>query len=170
MVIKPNDNCGARGVMQLRPGDDYDAAFNYAKVNTKKDGKVILEKFKEGVQISIEGLAYGDVTVTSFADRNYSFLDHFPPYIIENGATMPTALSAEKKDAVIQEFIKGVKALGIDNSVAKGDMVMGKDGPAVIEIAGRISGGKFATKMVPESTGVNLLEAAISLAVGKSPE
>jgi biotin carboxylase/2-polyprenyl-3-methyl-5-hydroxy-6-metoxy-1,4-benzoquinol methylase len=170
MVIKPNDNCGARGVMQLHPGDDYDAAFNYAKVNTKKDGKVILEKFIKGVQISIEGLAYGNVTVTSFADRNYEHIDHLSPYIIENGATMPTELSAEKKDAVIQEFIKGVKALGIDNSVAKGDMVMGKDGPVVIEIAGRISGGKFATKMVPESTGVNLLEAAISLAVGKSPE
>lgn len=170
MIIKPNDNCGARGVMQLKPGDDYNKIFNYAKANSKKDGKVILEIFEEGTQISIEGLVYEKVIVTGFADRNYEYIDRFFPHVIENGATMPTALSAEEKGALIKEFIKGVKALGIDNSVAKGDIVYGENGPKVIEIAGRVSGGKFASMLVPESTGVNLLEAAISLATGKAPE
>ncbi len=167
MIIKPNDNCGARGVSQLKPGGEPEWAFDNAKKNCKSDGKVVLEQYIEGPQISIEGLVcQGNVYVTGFADRNYEYIDRFYPHVIENGATMPTLLSEPDRKAVENEFVKGIHALGIDNSVAKGDMVVGPRGPMVIEIAGRISGGKFASQLVPKSNGVNLLEAAIKMAVG----
>ncbi|OOZ36445.1 ATP-grasp domain-containing protein [Solemya velesiana gill symbiont] len=170
MIIKPNDNSGARGVQQLLPDSDPTAAYEHALANVKRTG-VILEVFEEGVQISIEALVHqGQVDVTGFADRNYPFLDRFFPYVLENGATLPTALDANRQGEVIQTFIQGIHALGIDNSVAKGDMVLTEEGAKVIEIAGRISGGKFASRIVPESTGVELLPAALEMAVGRTPD
>ena len=166
MVIKPNDNCGARGVQQLFPGDDCQAAFAQAAANIKRQG-VILEVFEPGMQISIEALVVkGEIHITGFADRNYEYLSRFRPYILENGATLPTALSPEQKTAVETLFAQGVRALGINDSVAKGDMVLGPEGAKIIEIAGRVSGGKFASMIVPEATGVRLLHAALQVAVG----
>ena len=168
-VVKPNDNCGSRGVLQIDSGDDLADAFEYARRHSKRDNQVIVERFVAGPQISIEAIVMdGQVHVTGFADRNYEFLASLAPHIIENGATMPTLLSTEERRAVEAMFSRGVTALGLDQCVAKGDMVLGPDGPVVIEIAGRISGGKFASKLVPEATGVNLLEAAIKLAVGET--
>ncbi len=170
MVLKPNDNCGARGILQINPESDFEAAFDYARQNVKESG-VLLEKFESGPQVSIEGLVYeGNVYVTGFADRNYEFIDRFYPYIIENGATIPTALSKSHQEEIIELFSQGVKALGINNSVAKGDMVYTEEGAKIIEIAGRISGGKFSSCLVPKATGVNLLKAALKLANGQNPD
>ena len=170
MALKPNDNCAARGVLQICPGSDYEKAFAYARQNVKESG-VVLEKFESGPQVSIEGLVYDEkVCVTGFADRNYEFIERFFPYIIENGATIPSALTTSQQEEIIEVFTKGVKALGINNSVAKGDIVFTGEGAKVIEIAGRISGGKFASRLVPEATGVNLLKAALKLAIGQNPD
>jgi biotin carboxylase len=170
MIIKPNDNSGARGVLQLTPDSDLEAAFAYAAANVKRQG-VILEAFEEGLQVSTEALVHnGTVHVTGFADRNYEYLTRFFPHVLENGATLPSVLSDSEQAEVSAMFERGIRALGIDNSVAKGDMVYTGEGAKVIEIAGRISGGKFASMIVPESNGVKLLHAALQAATGQTPD
>ncbi len=165
MILKPNDNCGARGVIRLSPDSDFEASFRHTSGFIKKEG-IILEKYEPGLQISIEGLVIdGEVFTTGFADRNYNMLEKLFPYVIENGATMPSVLNATEMNKVISVFEKAVSALGINTGVAKGDMIFNGNEAIVIEIAGRISGGKFASKLVPLSTGVNLLKAAILQAV-----
>jgi biotin carboxylase len=166
MVLKPNDNCGARGVIQVKPDTDFNAAFKHTISYVKKRG-VILEKFEPGMQISIEGIVINNnLHTTGFADRNYNMIDKLSPYIIENGATMPTLLSKREKEVVMKSFESGVKALGLHTGVVKGDIVFNGSNAVIIEIAGRISGGKFASKLVPYSAGTNLLKAAIQQAIG----
>ncbi len=170
MIIKPNDNSGARGVRQLHPNSDCIEAFAEAARNVKRVG-VLLEVFEPGPQISTEALIHrGDIFLTGFADRNYEYLDRFYPHVLENGATLPSALSPAQRQEVVDMFCRGIRALGIDNGVAKGDMVYTKEGAKVIEIAGRISGGKFASMIVPASSGVQLLHAALQVAVGQAPD
>lgn len=170
MIIKPNDNSGARGVQQLTPDSSFPQAFEQALRNVKRSG-VLLEVFEPGPQISTEALIYRDeIFLTGFADRNYEYIDRFFPYILENGATLPTSLPPSQQKEVVNMFFRGIRALGINNGVAKGDMVYSQDGAKVIEIAGRISGGKFASMIVPESSGVKLLHAALQVAVGQPPD
>ncbi|PTN34151.1 ATP-grasp domain-containing protein [Desulfonatronum sp. SC1] len=170
MIIKPNDNSGARGILQVTPDSDIDEAFAYAARNVKKRG-VTLESYEDGPQISTEALVIdGKIVITGFADRNYEYLSRYFPNVLENGATLPSALSANEQKAVNDMFISGIRALGIDNGVAKGDMIFTKDGAKVIEIAGRIGGGKFASMIVPESNGVRLLHAALQAATGQIPD
>jgi biotin carboxylase len=61
-------------------------------------------------------------------------------------------------------------ALGIQNGVAKGDVVIALDGtPMIIEMAARLSGGDFSESLIPLGCGVNIVNAAIQIAIGSTP-
>jgi biotin carboxylase len=166
-VIKPVDNSGARGVLRLTRSVDLAWAYDYAK-HFSYSGKVEVERFIPGLQISTEGLMLdGRFHTTGFADRNYARLDQTVPYMIEDGGEIPTVLGTQACARVTAEFEKAVRALGIDWGPAKGDMVFGDDGKAyVIEIAARLSGGNFCYDKVPWSTGVDIVDILVDMAVG----
>ena len=81
---------------------------------------------------------------------------------------MPTALGQGDRDAVTETLEQAAGVLGIETGVAKGDMVLTPDGPRVIEIASRLSGGWFSSHQIPLATGVDFLGAAIRVALGES--
>jgi biotin carboxylase len=167
VVIKPVDNSGARGVQRLTQGMDIAAAFEYAR-GFAYSGEVIAEKFISGLQVSTEGLFHDGVFhCTGFADRNYTRLDDAVPFMVEDGGDIPTVLNAADKKKVEVEFEKAARALGIDWGPAKGDMIFGDDGkPYVVEIAARLSGGNFCYDKVPWSTGVDIVDILVDMAVG----
>ncbi len=167
IVIKPVDNSGARGVQRLTAGMDIAEAFDYSR-GFAYSGEVIAEKFVTGLQISTEGLIHdGIFHCTGFADRNYTRLDDAVPFMVEDGGDIPTILAPAQKKLVELEFEKAARALGIDWGPAKGDMIFGDDGkPYVIEIAARLSGGNFCYDKVPWSTGVDIVDILVDMAVG----
>ena len=167
VVIKPVDNSGARGVLRLSKKEEAAEALAYAR-RYAYSGEVMAEKFLTGLQISTEGLMLDDIFYcTGFADRNYSLLDDAVPFMVEDGGDIPTVLNAAEKKLVEVEFEKATRALGIDWGPAKGDMIFGPDGKAyVIEIAARLSGGNFCYDKVPWSTGVDIVDILVDMAVG----
>ena len=167
IVIKPVDNSGARGVQRLTKGMDIAQALEYSR-SFSYGGEVIAEKFVAGLQISTEGLMHeGIFHCTGFADRNYARLDDAVPFMVEDGGDIPTVLGERDKKLVEAEFEKAARALGIDWGPAKGDMIFGDDGkPYVIEIAARLSGGNFCYDKVPWSTGVDIVDILVDMAVG----
>jgi biotin carboxylase len=167
IVVKPVDSSGARGVQRLSAGMDLEAAFAYASQHSFGGG-VIAETFVSGLQISTEGLMHDGVFhCTGFADRNYSRLDDAQPFMVEDGGDIPTVLNDAAKALIEAEFEKATRALGIDWGPSKGDMIMGEDGkPYVIEIAARLSGGNFCYDKVPWSTGVDIVDILVDMAVG----
>jgi len=169
VVIKPVDNSGARGVQRLTQGMDIAHALEYSR-GFAYGGEVIAEKFIAGLQISTEGLMHDGVFhCTGFADRNYTRLDDAVPFMVEDGGDIPTVLNGRDKQLVVVEFEKAARALGIDWGPAKGDMIFGEDGKAyVIEIAARLSGGNFCYDKVPWSTGVDIVEILVDMAVGNT--
>jgi len=48
--------------------------------------------------------------------------------------------------------------------------VFGDEGPVIIEVAARLSGGYFATDEVPLATGVDIVTAVIAIALGVKPD
>lgn len=167
LIIKPVDSRGARGVLFLDVGIDLDWAFNIAYENSPT-GRVMVEEFIIGPQISTEAvIAEGIGYNLGFADRNYEFLKKFSPHIIENGGTQPSDLPASIQKDIADLAIKAGKALGVINGIVKGDMVYGSRGPMVIEVATRLSGGYFSTDQIPLHTGVDIIKAAIKIALGE---
>lgn len=170
-VLKPVDSRGARGVLRLTESVDLDWAYEHS-VSFSPSGRVMVEEYLDGPQISTESAVIdGQAFTPGFTDRNYEFLERFAPYMIENGGHQPSVLTAEQQDAVCRLAERAALAIGISTGIAKGDMVLTRDGPKVIEIAARLSGGWFSTDQIPLATGVNLIETAIRLALGeKVPE
>ena len=165
VVVKPVDSMGARGVVRA---DDWDQVIDYARtaVDYSRTRRVIVEEFIDGPEFSIDALVYaGTIQITGFADRHIVF----PPYFIEIGHTLPTALPQSDQEAIIAEFERAVRALGIGPGAAKGDMKLSARGPVVGEIAARLSGGYMSGWTYPLATGVNLSEAAIRIALGEPP-
>jgi len=172
LVIKPVDRSGARGVFLVGAAlrARIPALFEEAKAQSFS-GRVQVEAFVPGPQYSTETVFHRGRGVTpGFADRNYEWLDRLSPRIIENGAWMPTALSEADQAAVDELLARAAAALGLTDGTAKGDVVWGPDGPLLIEMAARLSGGDFCESLVPLCTGVNYVPAAIDLALGRVPD
>lgn len=167
LVIKPVDSRGARGVLRLTDDTDLDWAYNHARDNSPS-GRVMVEEYLAGPQISTESVLLEGIGVTpGFSDRNYEFVERFAPYFIENGGTIPSCLPTAARKEIAACAEAAGRTLGITTGIAKGDMVWTSKGAKVIEIAARLSGGWFSTDQIPLSSGVDLVGAAIRLALGE---
>jgi biotin carboxylase len=167
LVIKPVDSRGARGVLRLTETVDLEWAYQFS-ARQSPSGRVIVEEFLEGPQISTESIVLDGIAHTpGLADRNYEFLDRFAPHIIENGGDLPTQASAEEQQAVRNLIQQAATSMGVCNGVVKGDVVFHDGKPFIIELATRLSGGYFCTHEIPLSTGVDFVGCAIRLALGE---
>lgn len=170
LVIKPVDSRGARGVRMLDKNSNMEEAFADARANSSS-GRVMIEEFLEGQQISSEGLIVnGKGFIPGISDRNYEYLERYAPRIIENGGDLPSQLPDKAIEELKAVTSRAALALGIMNGPVKGDLVWHKNKAYVIEIAARHSGGYLATHEVPWNTGVDLLAQSYALASGGSPD
>ncbi len=167
LVIKPVDSRGARGVLRLTEAVDLNWAYEFS-AGQSPSGRVMVEEFLEGPQISTESIVLEGAAYTpGLADRNYEFLDRFAPHIIENGGDLPTQSSAEEQQAMRDLIQQAAASMGVCNGVVKGDVVFHEGKPFIIELATRLSGGYFCTHEIPLSTGVDFVGCAIRLALGE---
>lgn len=165
VVIKPSDNMGARGVRRVDSLNQLSESFQFSK-NASPSGELIIEEFMEGPELSIDAIIYkGEIIISGVADR----IIEYPPYFVETGHTMPSQLPQSVQDSACDIMKAGIKALGITLGAAKGDIKITKDGPKIGELAARLSGGFMSAYTYPLSTGVDLMRAAIEIALGQEP-
>ncbi len=169
LVIKPLDQAGSRGVSLIDKSSDITKLWKNALENSRSD-IVIVEQFLKGPQISTESIVYdGRIYTPGFADRNYDDLETYLPQIMENGGWVPS-LYNKKKEIIEKEVLRAANSIGLMRGVVKGDVVLTDNGPAIIEIAARLSGGDFSESLVPLGIGVNYVETVIRLALGEDPK
>ena len=171
LTVKPADNMGARGCRLVYSQDELRPSLEDA-VNFSRSGKAIAEEFIDGEEFSLEALVInGEIFLNALADRHI----FFPPYFVEMGHTIPSIKSKEECDELIRVFFLGIKALGLTNGAAKGDIFLRKADPkkngkrtaCVGEIAARLSGGYMSGWTVPYSSGFDVTKAAVKIALGE---
>jgi biotin carboxylase len=168
LVVKPVDSAGSRGVRIVESGNELHDAYQTAmKYSGEKE--VLLEELLAGPQVSTESLAYkGKVYTFAFADRNYSHF--YYPYFVENGINFPSVLPQKLQESICNLVEKTILCLGIDFGAAKGDIIVDKGQPKIIEMAARTSGGWFGAGSIPIATGINMLKPLIQMAVRDAPD
>ena len=165
VVVKPVDNMGSRGCRRVDSLDELGTAVA-AALKFSRSGRAIVEEYMEGPEFSVDALVCkGEITICGLADRHI----FFPPYFIEMGHTMPTAEEPAIVRSLLDTFTQGVRALGIDNGAAKGDIKLTPRGPMIGEIAARLSGGYMSGWTYPYSSGVLPTRGAIEIALGRKP-
>ena len=167
LVIKPVDSRGSRGVQRVEHVADLDKAFYFAQQHSPTD-RVMVEQYLSGPQVSTESVVVnGECFTPGFSDRNYEYLERYAPFFIENGGDLPSQLSEDVQAKVKDVVAHAASALGIANGTVKGDIVVHKGEPHVIELAARLSGGFFCTREIPLNTGVDFIGCAIKVALGE---
>ena len=165
LVIKPAENMGARGVVKVEERSEMQAAFRHAR-KYSPTGEMILEEYMVGPELSIDALAWGgQIEMTGIADR----IIEREPFFVEVGHNMPSAQPAVVLEEAAAVMRAGMRALGIHTGAGKGDLKVTPTGVKVGEIAARLSGGFMSSHTFPLSTGVDLYQAAIRIALGEEP-
>ncbi len=165
LVVKPVDNMGARGVRRVDGEQELRQAVSIA-LGQSRSGRAIIEEHLDGPELSLDAVVYGGrITVCGVADRHISF----PPFYVEMGHTMPSALGPGVLREAEEVFARGIRALGIAEGAAKGDIKMTSRGPVVGEIAARLSGGYMSGWTYPYASGIEVTAAALKIALGLPP-
>jgi biotin carboxylase len=169
-VVKPVDNMGSRGCRRVDNWGELREAVA-AALGFSRSRRVIVERFMEGPEFSVDAVVYGDeIIICGLADRHI----FFPPYFIEMGHTMPTNFPARDQEALLAVFKDAVRALGIAGEgrrgAAKGDIKLSPSGPMAGEVAARLSGGYMSGWTYPYASGVQPIRGAIQAALGRRPD
>lgn len=169
LILKPSRSSASRGVTQLSAETGSDAvvrAFRRA-YEESRDRSVVVEQFVEGAEFSVEILTWnGRSHILAVTDKVTTGAPHF----VETGHSQPTRLADRDRRRVEEAAVQGVRALGIDWAAAHAEVRLSPDGPRLMEIGARLGGDFITTELVPRSTGIDMVEGAIRLALGEEPD
>lgn len=167
LVIKPADSNGSGGVQHVAKVADLDKAFVYARSHSPSE-RVMVEQYLEGARVSTESVVIDGICITpGFSDRIFEDPERHTPFLVENGAELPSRLPEPIQAKVREVVAKAAAALGITTGTMTCDIVVHANEPFVVELTTGLSGGFFCTREIPLNTGVDFVGAAIKLALGE---
>ena len=164
-IVKPADNSGSRGIRLV---ENYDIdqlkkIYDYCKKNSNS-GKLVVEEYMQGSEVSVETISRnGACNVIQITDK----LTTGAPYFVEMGHNQPSQLPIDIIEKIKKVAIDANKAVGIENGPSHTEIKVTKDGPKIVELGARLGGDNITTHLVPYSTGINMVEASIKMALGE---
>lgn len=168
-IVKPADNSGSRGVMLINDVGDKESveeAYEYSKTYSRS-GDIVVEEYMTGPEVSVETLSVdGECHVIQITDK----LTTGAPNFVEMGHSQPSMLSEEIRNRIGEVAIAANHAVGIKNGPSHTEIKVTADGPKIVEIGARLGGDNITTHLVPLSTGVDMVEACINIALGENPD
>lgn len=166
LVAKAVDNCASRGTMLVRETSVLPVAFQNA-VENSTTRTALLEQCFSGEEQSVETIFDRDGTFhrLNIVDRLFRREEG---YAIELGHANPTTLSEEQQDQIYRMVRKAADAVGVRFSVFKADTMWTPEGPRILEVTARLSGGFDCQYTTPMSTGRDFIRAAMRLALGEA--
>lgn len=120
-----------------------------------------------GPEVSVEAMTIdGKTTVIAITDKYITE----PPYFVETAHSEPSRLSAGVQEKIRETALQAVRAIRLQNGPSHTEIKVTEDGPKVVETAARLGGDFITSRLVPLSTGVDLVGASVRLAAGEKPD
>ena len=167
-IIKPADNSGSRGVFLIDDTSDVasvEHAYEYSK-QYSRSGDIVVEEYMTGPEVSVETLCVnGECHVIQITDK----LTTGAPNFVEMGHSQPSSLSQDTCEKIKEVAIAANYAVGIQNGPSHTEIKVTPNGPKIVEIGARLGGDNITTHLVPLSTGIDMVEACINIALGEEP-
>lgn len=169
-IVKPSDNAGSRGVTLLEGGEKTEEelrrVYDYSKGNSR-NGIVMVEEFMSGAEVSVEAMTVnGKTEIISITDKYITQ----PPYFVEIAHSEPSRLEGEIQERIREVALQAIRAIRLQNGPSHTEIKVTEEGPKVVEIAARLGGDFITSRLVPLSTGVDLVGASVRLAAGEAPD
>ena len=168
-IVKPADSSGSRGIFEVIDITNQELikkAYTYCRPFSKV-GDVVVEEYMNGPEVSVETLAIdGECHVIQITDK----LTTGAPHYVEMGHSQPTKHSREIAEKIAEVAKAANRAIGIKNGPSHTEIIVTEDGPKIVEIGARLGGDNITTHLVPLSTGVDMVECCIKIALGEKPD
>lgn len=168
-ILKPSRNSGSRGIAKVvrdMNKADFINAYNIA-LDESRDKSVLIEQFIEGPEFSIEIIVWnGKVNVLTVTDKKTTGAPHF----VELGHNQPSCYSKEDVETLKAAAVAGVKALGVNNCACHAEAKLMNGKAYLMEIGARLGGDFISTELTHLSTGIDMVAAAINVALGIEPD
>lgn len=163
VIVKPRDNSGSRGVKLCRTKEELEQSMAEALEYSKLDS-VLVEEFIEGPEYSIEALHYeGKSELIQFTEKKTTEF----PYNVELGHIQPANISEKNKQKIREIVAKIGKALRFENCPSHTELKINERGIFVIETSPRLGGDYITSTLTPLSTGVNVEDELLRIALGE---
>lgn len=167
-IVKPADSSGSRGIFEVIDITDdkliaeaYEYCYPFSRC-----GDVVVEEYMKGPEVSVETLTVDGVcNVVQITDK----ITTGAPHYVEIGHSQPTMLGEEVAQKIAEVAMAANKAIGITNGPSHTEIIVTSEGPKIVEIGARLGGDNINTHLVPLSTGVNIVECCIKIALGEKP-
>ena len=168
-VVKPADNSGSRGIVlveDIHNAEEVANAYEYSR-QYSRNGNVVVEEYMRGPEVSVETLSVDGVCyVIQITDK----LTTGAPHFVEMGHSQPTRHAPEIAEKIRQVVVAANRAVGIQNGPSHTEVIVTEEGPKIVEIGARLGGDCITTHLVPLSTGVDMVENCIRIALGEKPD
>ena len=82
----------------------------------------------------------------------------------------PSRLEGEIQERIREVALQAIRAIRLQNGPSHTEIKVTEEGPKVVEIAARLGGDFITSRLVPLSTGVDLVGASVRLAAGEAPD
>ncbi len=183
VIVKPRDNSGSRGVKLCRNKEELEQSMAEALEYSKLDS-VLVEEFIEGPEYSIEALHYNAIShsplaisgneptansqqprakVIQFTEKKTTEF----PYNVELGHIQPANISEENKQKIREIISKIGAALHFENCPSHTELKINDRGTFIIETSPRLGGDYITSTLTPLSTGVNMEDELLKIALGE---
>ena len=168
-ILKPSRNSGSRGIAKVSRNmdkGDFIRAYGEA-LNESRDHSVLIEQFIEGPEFSIEIIVWnGKVNVLTVTDKKTTDAPHF----VELGHNQPSCFSDAEVETLKAAAVAGVRALGVNNCACHAEAKLMNGKAYLMEVGARLGGDFISTELTHLSTGVDMVAAAIDVALGVEPD
>jgi biotin carboxylase len=163
-IVKAVDNSASRGATKIEEEEALADALEEA-LHFSGTGTALIEQCLQGPEQSVETIVdqAGRQHRCNIVDRPFAF-DPFP---IELGHDNPTRLSDSEQEQLFELVEAHTRAVGIALGAAKADTMWTAQGPVVIEMTARLSGGFHSQYTSPLAHGTNDIKATLDLALGR---
>lgn len=140
--------------------------YEYSKGNSR-NGMVMVEEIMAGPEVSVEAITVeGVTTIITITDKYITR----PPYFVEIAHSEPSRLGKEVQEKIKIVALQAIEAIGLQNGPSHTEIKVTEEGPKIVEIAARLGGDFITSRLVPLSTGVDLVGASVVLATGGKPD
>lgn len=142
---------------------------NYPIKENDNGGNYMLEEYIDGHELSTESVVLsGGSHIDFIADRNYDKKFNYKPYMIEDGCSVPSIISKEHISKVNEAISRVIEVFELKYCILKCDLIIKENTVYVLECTPRLSGGRLCSHIVPQYTGINLVQIAILMATANN--
>ena len=162
-VVKAPDRQGQRGLSRVDGSGQLAGAVELA-VDASRSGACLLEELVQGQEVTVNAFSIdGRFHALTVTDRVTA-----PPSAF--GVALAHVWPAQRGVRAAERLARrAVEALGIENGPTYTQIVLGPEGPRVMEVAARLGGGHDA-ELAQLAVGVDLNGLTLAAALGESLE